>query len=396
MIEYMESMKNKRLERERRARILRRRWTVVSIFRQFKIASLQNSSDLLPVPADFMAFRQVKALFDDPSDSEWTGETLHEFGLQIPQIVSDWRQKIRGDLAFHIHSLLQAKNGKHMSPEAKVEPALANEEAFRLMDLAATAYRCQQCSISEGLHTDEEERPDPYGAPETKVLFFPEVLGHHCFIHAWKVNPGGTRLSRSNEQNQELEEVLWSMRLGSQCPVHFSKVVLDERYSSIAAALVKMVGLSPENAKARDMDNLERRFYCQSCYGEKLKQASLAGSDFVTIPYCNWREMVRDAFLFFSTLNTFLQTTHIAEFHPSGRGPDVYLLPADFLLRLEEKGINDLKSTDVESTRPLRVWRCVHCLDSTGPYWRRSGRMTREAMESHVKSMCASRPSNLA
>jgi hypothetical protein len=290
----MEDMRNERLVDKRQDAELERAEMIHDLFKEYLTARLADPTPhVMPKFGDYLSFPQVRALINDPSDAEWTPETLAGFASEIPELISSWRHNLDRSLNDHVLSHLRTLKGN--TPFGIPEEytiASADQRALRFFDLAKTAYRCQLCTAFNYLGEDDERRHglEALGASnETKVLFYPEVLDHPCN----SIPPHAlSAVLESRSTGPVYLELLRDLKFVFQSPVEFYLLDLDLLYSSIVLTLVQLVGLPPQTTTARDMDSLERHFCCAFCCTEAFTSASTINSDYVKIPYCDWREMV--------------------------------------------------------------------------------------------------------
>jgi hypothetical protein len=80
LIEYMEQMKTKRLDRKRKA-------IAINVLRAYKISSLPWTEDFMPEPVDFCTLPEIKAVLGLPNDPEVDESTFSDILPKFPEML---------------------------------------------------------------------------------------------------------------------------------------------------------------------------------------------------------------------------------------------------------------------------------------------------------------------
>ncbi|KAF9445286.1 hypothetical protein P691DRAFT_710588 [Macrolepiota fuliginosa MF-IS2] len=343
LVESMESMRIKRLELEREKLIKKRKLAVIDFFRGYKNYRLPYA-ELMPEPADYLAFEPIHTLIEKPDDEELKRDTWVEFEPCLPDLIRQWREKVEEDLIACVRLSITTKHrscrdSSTCSHQRHLD--LGDNGIRQLMKLVTTAYRCQSCTKNDsgameywdegGFNLLSGQRS---GGTETKILYYPEILGRHCLTR------------RLPSTTSEMRLAVFGSDTIPRLKLSFHGVVLDEEYGCVVAELAKLAGQAPDTITAADMDRWKHRFYCHKCY-KNDNRPSQKGR--VTVTYLTWREMAM----------------HIMEYH-RGEDADPKLIPRSFVEILSESRVE----TAIELRRPQRtnqelsIWCCAHCRDS--------------------------------
>ncbi|KAK0486422.1 hypothetical protein IW261DRAFT_797049 [Armillaria novae-zelandiae] len=309
MVGWAESMRVKRLAREREALINTRKSIAVTILRGYKNESTNYPlKHIFPTIADFCTFPPVREVLELPSEVVVNAQSFSEVLPQIPHLFRRWRSHVRGMLSQFI-----------LGPPSQTPP----EDRLTPLKLARNVLICKSCSIfphSSQRHRDAEDGDEYELAP----LFYPQMFSHACTSLGYK------RSSVTDETSNLVHEP-WRWRT----PWDTTWLAKNEKFKAIVETTIRMVELDPSTATVQDMDDADVRFKCLLCENEPIARYSE-----LFILY-NWREYAQ----------------HIFERHfwDSGR----------FSRHVEIF----LSSVDIPPTyyniRPTgtTVWNCVHCHD---------------------------------
>jgi hypothetical protein len=267
LIEYMEQMKTKRLDRKRKA-------IAINVLRAYKISSLPWT-EVMPEPVDFCTLPEIKAVLRLPNDAEVDESTFSDILPKFPEMFDRWRGDIRRLL---IKRFKKAQIDQFSIDEAYGRKPLitrqlthaSDDEVISIMALATTVFKCLNCQdsawnvnedpdmedIIPACHMDDGSFPD-------YPLFYPKVLGHHCLTVAtdsWADIPGednpdpSVRLDIA-EDGRDRYRKPWSCRC----------LAVDANAGKMAEQIIRACGLDPLQATAEEMDALDPRLACLDC-----------------------------------------------------------------------------------------------------------------------------------
>ncbi|OJA11870.1 hypothetical protein AZE42_03262 [Rhizopogon vesiculosus] len=376
MIEYMEDMKARRLERERKALLVARRRIAIGVLRSYKIAHLPLT-DVMPEPADFCNFPEVVEIVELPTETEVTEASFADVTSQMDDLVHNWRTRIRSQLRTKVkdHSRHVARrraweNREPSDPyyEDYVEslgaidvkgkkkevlpPVPDDAEIGQSILLATTVFRCKTCTPSAGLHgdhfsgsdfdsfLDDLEGPRPRSIP----LFYPKVMGHSCLTKS-RTLPWD--YSASDDPNYRIDfpmstRTKWDIRM----------LQVDEEAGKATRAVVEACDEDPLTITATKMDELDHRFACVDCVKWSKHEVNQADA-----PVFTWRQAVQ----------------HRMRDHPYDRRTANWKKLEGELLEEANRNTRQITEfihhmfdfqpyphiTDPAST----VWLCAHCMD---------------------------------
>lgn len=299
ILDFMEKMKAKRLERDYKALKLTRKSIAMDVIRAFKISN-HPERQCFPEPPDYCKFPPIQEIVDLPAHVQVSASTFSAVLHLFLELFAEWRKQIDGQITEVVKRKECAKPSPDplwdeyydsdydelMGPPSKrpETPKMSDEEAAAKFRLAATVFECQHCNPRDddiagygwalGLDLDYG-CSRPRGA--SKPLFYPQVMGHFpCLTRVpyyqfdeWDLFPSRTVETRDPTtylgRASSKERRVWTSFL--QHNVHISKK---------AEAVVKAAGLDPASATSEDMDKLNLRFVCGICLNLRRKKQAQA------------------------------------------------------------------------------------------------------------------------
>jgi hypothetical protein len=394
MVAYMVQMKNKRLERERKALVISRKGIAVSILRAYKISRLPT--DVVPEPMDFCAISQVSDILELPTETEVTEDTFGPIVEKMDELVGEWRTQILATLVQKVKDSLYSQKhrvnrltdtadstlvgsiagsssadpmGKGKAKAVERQPSVPDDSRIiQDLSLATTVFNCRCCNPRFGTFyglydsdfssdTDSalsEDDLDPWDfglarrRPRANPLFFPMVLGHRCLTkqHAFNWdNPDGDPTKQ------------YDYPLGNRTRWACHLLQVDEKAGKMAANVITTCGLDPKGTTVAEMDQMDHLLVCLECLEWSDEEWDEADA-----PVFGWRAAV----------------THNCRSHP-GKTNIGWMLIEDELLDdvvdvdeedranraiLSAFGLHALVPGDAYADPPEEVvWLCAECLD---------------------------------
>ncbi|EIW87229.1 hypothetical protein CONPUDRAFT_79375 [Coniophora puteana RWD-64-598 SS2] len=335
MIAYMEDMKSKRIERERKALVMSRKRHAITVLREYKVARIPFIN-VMPEAPDFCAFPEVDAILELPNEVEVTQASFDNIVSDMDTLIERWRAAITRKLADAAVTMI----GEQQSSSEGMDV----DESHPL-HLATTVFKCKQCHgypMYDGWDSDEDDFP-MFGMPlytprRRPLLYYPQVMGHKCLTR---------HQSRwgefTNDPTQQLSDSMETMRE----PWSEGPLLLDDQASTAVRDIVDLCGMDPLNTTPAQLDELDPRLACLSCLNWSNEEENKTDAKVF-----GWRKAVQ----------------HQVSGH-SGRGQilDWRLLEGDELRTYREKEAEaPASSSDATLPEPQRsqaVWKCVPCLD---------------------------------
>jgi hypothetical protein len=310
MIKYMEEMRTRRLERERKALLVTRKRIAIGILRSYKIAHLPLT-DVMPEPVDFCNFPEVVEIVVLPTETEVTEASFADVASKMDDLVQNWRTRIHSQLRSKIkdHLNLVARRraweqrelpdpyyegyveslGADVKGKKKeVLPPLPDDaELDQSIPLATTVFRCRTCTSSIGLpgdfsDSDFDDFLGDIGGRRSKSipLFYPKVMGHFCLTRS-RTLPWD--YPTTDEPNFRID-----FPMGTRTKWDPHSLQVDEDAGKAARAVVEACGEDPLTATATKMDELDPRFACIHCVKWSKHEVNKADA-----PVFTWRQAVR-------------------------------------------------------------------------------------------------------
>ena len=248
MIEYMERMKSNRLEREHIALGISRKGPAIDAISNYKKCCLPWS-EVMPQPADYCQFEPVKTILEFPSEVTVDVWTFRNILPQISVCFAEWRKRLK-------MKIIQTLDP---TAELSLEPTI---------HLATTVFQCKQCSLLNCL--------EGAGDLDGVVLFYPEVLNHHCCTRT--PSYGGN----AGDVSLHLER-----QLAARKPWSCEELAINATASKSMEAIVRFCDLDPASATVEDLDNITTIWFgCPKCVEWP------AHSPNAKVPLFGWRAAV--------------------------------------------------------------------------------------------------------
>jgi hypothetical protein len=263
LIEFMETMKAFRIERERSELLKRRRVcasTVLSDFKRKCPDILAHPNELMPGSPDFWSWYPVRTIIESPNDTVVTTENFDDILEDISKWIVSWREARIQELVF--------KTRMHGLPY----PGDRFLSQLAQLQLAVCVVTCQR-----HLCPDEEHG---WGVQEHNFLYYPEYLHHRCNAITWR-------------QQNKPDEGEAALSLGSGYPKQFirqkwssEKLEFDGKASGVVKKIIETCGWNWKTMTAKELDKLDPRLVCLKCtWGHRCD-----GEWRVTVR--NWRSAV--------------------------------------------------------------------------------------------------------
>jgi hypothetical protein len=267
----MEEMREKRFKREFAALVNERKRSAITVLRTFKKAHLPET-EIMPQGPDFCNFPDILKVLNLATDVEVDVSSFDDIIPRLPELITTWRDSIKRKMMQVVKKHNTSRGNSYLdfmfamdrsmyecdyeydyeyeTPPPPVGPNshLTDEELSRKLTLASTVFTCKcgdGCSDYLGLYDSDDE--DDYSSA-TKVLFYPQVMGHTCLSRVSKMflwDLSSTRLERKQWDGTGLS--------------------LLTTASSTARHIIQLAGLDPDLATSAEMDQLELRFRCCAC-----------------------------------------------------------------------------------------------------------------------------------
>ncbi|KAG0703640.1 hypothetical protein DFH29DRAFT_915440 [Suillus ampliporus] len=376
MIKYMEEMRTRRLERERKALLVTRKRTAIGILRSYKISHFPFT-DVMPEPVDFCSFPEVIEIVGLPTETDVTEATFADVASQMDDLVHAWRTRIHSQLRARVKDnlLSGAKRrawGERVTSDPYYEeyveslgatidvkgkkkevspPVPDDAEIDQSIPLATTVFRCKTCTPSIGLpgdlsDSDYDDFLDSLGGRRSRSipLFYPKVMGHCCLTRS-RTLPWD--YFATDDLNFRIDS---PMSTRTKWNSHLLQV--DEEASKAARAVVEACGEDPLITTATKMDELDSRFACVDCVKWSKHEVNQAEA-----PVFTWRSAVQ----------------HRMREHRYERRPANWLKLEGELLEESNRNARDIHEfiqhmfdfqPFPDITQPANVvWLCAHCMD---------------------------------
>jgi hypothetical protein len=271
VLEFMGKMRRKRIERENKEIIMRRKRAAMTVLQEYKNDRLPYN-EIMPEAVDFCDMQPVKSIIDQPLNVTVDASSFIHLIPEFPSLFAAWKTEILLQLCkilkqpdepdFYYDDIY----GLVPMEETRDVPR-TDEEALEQLDLASTVFACTDCGRVLSTH---------FGVVFEGPLFYPEVLGHPCLTHQYR----GLFTEYPVDPSTELRRQS-STKRGKWCG-HSLTLQTDMRI--MVEALVEKSGLDPSVATATDMDERNVFYACLSCVSER--------NDEPTAPVYKWRDAV--------------------------------------------------------------------------------------------------------
>ncbi|KAF5352806.1 hypothetical protein D9756_006081 [Leucocoprinus leucothites] len=374
LLEFMEPLRNKRLEQARQRLIDRRKLAVIEFIRKFKNDHLLSDESkfgppIWPEPADYLDFELIRKLVDMPGNEELTPEVLSGLKSHLDCLMGDWCKKVERKFMAHVRSCIEMNHKAcHGRSTCNHQTLLAgdDDQLSYFLDSVTTIFRCQTCTSSDTYDWDNAYGPSPDDDPlflggdsevdtETKIFFGRHsVLRHQCLtreILSFDMSVWTSIMGPDNIYNGEhIKRYKHS----------FENITLDEAYGRVMANIVKVAQQDPIGASIWDLRN--RHFYCHTCFMDDLKRSPKN----LNINYFKCHEMAM----------------HIMEYHHGTAEPRQ--ISRRFFRGLRQRGPGGAVGFGVSNKEAnLKIYSCTHCRDLP----KEVPPNTRDGVISHVRIM---------
>lgn len=282
ILEFMQEMREKREKREFAALVNERKRSAVTVLRTFKNARLPETQ-IMPQGPDFCHFPVISAVLNRAAQVEVNVSSFDDIIPLLPELIAKWRDSIKRKMTQVIKKHNTSRGNCYLDfifgmdrsmyeweyddyeyetpPPVGPNSYLTDEELSRKLTLASTVFTCN-CGDGYrdypsffGYDSDGE---DDYSSA-TKVLFYPQVMGHKCLSRVSKMFLW--ELSSTNDPSCRLESSGKSERKQWDS----TGLSLLTTAGRTARHIVQLAGLDPELATSAEMDQLELRFKCCAC-----------------------------------------------------------------------------------------------------------------------------------
>lgn len=288
MVKFMEEMKVKRLECERKALIISRKYPAIDVLCDYKKSQLPWT-ELMPEPVDFCNFPPVKAILELPNEIPVNVSKFAEVVPLLPSLFADWRATIRKQILLRFSRHLQeqqhrVRGGSISDVFAGISGAAGgvavpfdnqldeDPQLVRKIALATTVFKCRNCGSGgfigrvPGFDSDEDGENNEGDLSDildftlgrssdiSEPLFYPKVMGHRCLTKK------SSRVSNNIDPSTSLDE-FYSQRAKWSC----KNLRIDNKAGMMMEEIVKAYGLDPLIATVQDMDDLDAWLGCPHC-----------------------------------------------------------------------------------------------------------------------------------
>ncbi|KAF8167573.1 hypothetical protein B0H34DRAFT_22362 [Crassisporium funariophilum] len=391
VLEFMEEMRAKRIEREFASLVLSRKFVAIRVLREYKNSRLPDIQ-LMPEGPDFCEFPAIKEILHQPADITVEESSFSDVVPQLASIMEDWRMDLDRRLLKSIRmdslrplsrkrfylKMLNSLHGMFSDEEYETseslppmdnKPQMTDEILSHRMKLASALYSCPSCTPSSRRFDYDSDFDDGLQHFTSNALFYPQVLGHQCWTRTEAgyfdmfYNPAACdqtlRLAASEDE-----------RKGWDC------YGLSFKTSKIAEYIVQEAGLDSDIATANDMDQVDCMFACLTCREPMINdveggsdESETSGDDNLesitssVCPLFNWRAAIR----------------HLTEQHRSLSS--LGMMEQHIMKFTKESLSTEVKETERRyRTKNDTIWACVHCRDLPSE----KGVYTLSEVENHV------------
>ncbi|TFK42053.1 hypothetical protein BDQ12DRAFT_645494 [Crucibulum laeve] len=381
VLEFMASVRQRRLQKEYKELIIARKSSAVHVFREYKNALLPMTEPI-PEPPNYCAFTVIKDILNQAADVEVSEHSYADVIPLIPDLIDIWRKDIHSKLieTMQFHSVRRQSGNSLRYPfmdedygydvdsdledrfffdsdeeeeyqmqillrrEMSTPTAESRQQLEKKLALATTVFSCSHCD-NPSINVFGFVLPLGNNCASDKPLFYPNILGLSCCTRA-ETYYGGPL---STDSTIRLENQIGEERRPWSC----SKISIHDTFTALAGLLIKKAGLDPETATPEDMDNLGLRFACLYCKeeldDETRKEVEAEGHEIIAntrlLHVYEWREMIN----------------HHREHLKYDKEPRVLKLPVDRLQEATFRKRTNEVYRDAQAANS--IWSCVHCRD---------------------------------
>ena len=338
ILEFMEKMRAKRLEREFNTLVLKRKGLAMRALQTFKNSRIADD-EIMPEGPDYCNFEPIKELLHRPVNEEITVDSFNAITPDLPALIDSWRDSIRKSMVKLVQgeyikiaereALIAAERSRYdgwYDPEdppplrrpVKPKP-LSDEDAEHRLTLATTVFICLTCSKSQiidntsyswdpweneegfgGLggedmtYESSNDFDDDYFGKTTNLLFFPQAVGHPCLARC------EGHFTPEKDPSVSLRESrsgwgAWIDEAENRAPWRVRRMFINEDSCKIASAFIKLAGQDPMTTTVDEMDKADVRFACGVCarfppggFGRVARDSSKPS----VAPLLSWRAAV--------------------------------------------------------------------------------------------------------
>ena len=279
ILEFMEEMREKRFKREFAALVNERKRCAVAVLRTFKNARLPET-EIMPQGPDFCHFPVISEVLNQAAQVEVNVSSFDDIIPLLPELIAEWRDSIKRKMTQVIkkHNASRGNSffdfmfgmGRSMyeweyddyeyetPPPVGPNSHLTDEELSRELTLASTVFTCNCGDDYPSFFDYDSDGEDGYSSA-TKVLFYPQVMGHKCLSRVSKMFLW--ELSSTNDPSCRLDSSSRSERKKWDS----TGLSLFTAAGRTARHIIQLAGLDPDVATSAEMDQLELRFKCYAC-----------------------------------------------------------------------------------------------------------------------------------
>jgi hypothetical protein len=230
MVEFMQEIKAKRVEKERSELIRERQQALVKAVKDYALT--RPIDEPMPGAADIYEMEQFKAIWNDtPDDVKVTSESFQEVMAEFPAICEQWRE----DKARELLSLVPG------SPEGRKSTLELATTTFQWF----VQYFLRRCSRSNNGIS--------YMCADT--VSYPRILIHRCM-----------RKLSSCYNDHDDERSQHFLNMGSE-PWNFTGKRMTFNVSSPLVAVIRACGLDPDVTTTQEMEEADLWVECLRCSG---------------------------------------------------------------------------------------------------------------------------------
>lgn len=236
LVKFMRAYRANRLNTERCDLLLDRGRAFADVYREWW--ARQDERAVLPTWCEMLRRTEVRPLIDQPNDMDVTWDTFEPLRAHFPQWTKEWREERDAELRTIV---LDSSEFKGKIPEG-IDP----------LSLASAVFNCTHCRCR--MYSEKLCMLPP---------IYPSILGHihlYGYVDAWSIR---------------LKDPLECALLCAAPTGWYSDVCSGSKWSSgllhigvlhrCAAEVIKACGKDPMTTTREEMDQLDVRFWCETC-----------------------------------------------------------------------------------------------------------------------------------
>ena len=290
----MEEMREKRLKQEFAALVNRRKLSALAVLRTFKNTRLPET-EVMPQGPDFCHFPVISEVLNQTADVEVDESSFNDAIPLLPEVIAEWRDSIKRKMMQVIKKEDTSRRNRlcdymdqcefeFEAPPVGPNSHLTDEELSQKLTRASTVFTCECC------HNDDDyndypnffSSDDEDDCPRSKILFFPQVMGHSCVGRAekkfWEFSPTPDPSRRLDSGRKDRKQ--WDS----------SELSVLTTASRNARHIIRLAGLDPDLATSAEMDQLKIRFVCCVCSSMTVSESDDEEEEL--FPTFDWRGAV--------------------------------------------------------------------------------------------------------